>query len=84
MTKNSINKLKSLVDSILICLFCIDLQIDDWFTWQTMLIIKVCDQVNIGLFSENSSDKNKAIVADKNVQLFFAHPAKIIYLVLNG
>jgi len=49
-----------------------------------MLVIKVCDQGNIGFFSENSSDKNKAIAADKNVQLFFAHPAKSSYLVLNG
>jgi len=44
----------------------------------------ICDQGNIWFFSLKSSDKNKAIVTDKNVQLVFSHPAKGSYLVLNG
>jgi len=49
-----------------------------------MSAIKVCDQGNIWFFSEKSSEKNEAIAADKNVQLFFSHPGKSSYLVVNG
>ena len=80
----AIDKLKSLVDDIKICLFCTDLKTDDGSTCRPMSAIKVCDQGNIWFFSEKDSDKNKAIAADKNVQLFFSHPAKSSYLVVNG
>ena len=82
--KEAIDKLKSLVDDIMICLFCTDLKTDDGATCRPMTAIKVCDQGNIWFFSEKSSDKNKAIAADKNVQLFFSHPGKGSYLVVNG
>jgi general stress protein 26 len=70
--KESITKLKSLVDDIMVCLFCTDLKTDDGAT------------CNIWFFSEKNSDKNKAIAADKDVQLFFSHPGKSSYLVVNG
>ena len=82
--KEAIDKLKSLVDDIIVCLFCTNLKTDDGATCRPMSAIKVCDQGNIWFFSEKSSDKNKAIAADKNVQLFFSHPAKSIYLVVTG
>ena len=82
--KEAIDKLKSLVDDIMICLFCTDLKTDDGSTCCPMSALKVCDQGNIWFFSEKSSDKNKAILADKNVQLFFSHPGKGSYLVVNG
>ncbi len=82
--KEAIDKLKSLVEDITICLFCTDLKTDDGSTCRPMSAIKVCDQGNIWFFSEKDSDKNKAIVSDKNVQLFFSHPAKGSYLVVNG
>ena len=82
--KEAIDKLKNLVEEIMICLFCTDLKIDDGSTCRPMSAIKVCDQGNIWFFSEKNSDKNKAIAADKNVQLFFSHPAKNSYLVVNG
>ncbi len=82
--KEAIDKLKSIVDDIVICLFCTDLKIDDGSTCRPMSAIKVCDQGNIWFFSEKSSDKNKAIAVDKNVQLFFSHPAKSRYMVVNG
>jgi len=82
--KEVIDKLKSLVDDIKICLFCTDLKTDDGSTCRPMAAIKVCDQGNIWFFSEKDSDKNKAIAADKNVQLFFSHPAKGSFLVVNG
>jgi general stress protein 26 len=49
-----------------------------------MFATHVCDQGNIWFFSEKNSDKNLAIANDKNVQLFFSHPAKNIYLVVSG
>ena len=82
--KVAIDKLKNLVEEIMICLFCTDLKIDDGSTCRPMSAINVCDQGNIWFFSEKNSDKNKAIAADKNVQLFFSHPAKNSYLVVNG
>lgn len=82
--KEAIDKLKSLVNEIMICLFCTDLKTDDGSKCCPMTAIKVCDQGNVWFFSEKSSDKNKAILADKNVQLFFSHPGKGSYLVVNG
>lgn len=82
--KEAIDKLKSLVEDIMICLFCTDLKTDDGSTTRPMSAIKVCDQGNIWFFSEKDSDKNKAIANDKIVQLFFSHPAKGSYLVVNG
>ncbi len=82
--KEAINKLKSLVDDIMICLFCTNLKIDDGSTCSPMSAIKVCDEGSIWFFSEKSSDKNKDILTDKNVQLFFSHPGKNSYLVVNG
>ncbi len=82
--KEAIDKLKSLVNDIIVCLFCTDLKTSDGSTCRPMSAIKVCDQGNIWFFSEKNSDKNKAIEADKEVQLFFAHPGISSYLVVNG
>ena len=82
--KEAIDKLKSLVDDIMVCLFCTNLKTDDGSTCRPMSAIKVCDEGNIWFFSDKGSDKNKAITIDKNVQLFFSHPAKSSYLVVNG
>ena len=82
--KEAIDKLKSLVDDIIVFLLCTDLKTDDGAACRPMSAIKVCDQGNIWFFSEKSSDKNKAIAADKDVQLFFSHPGKSSYLVVNG
>jgi general stress protein 26 len=49
-----------------------------------MSAIKVCEEGNIWFFSERGSDKNKDIAADNNVQLFFSHPGKSRYLIVNG
>lgn len=84
INKEAIDKLKSLVDEIMVCLFCTDLKTDDGATCRPMTAIKVCDQGNIWFFSKKNSDKNKAIAADKEVQLFFSHPGKSSYLVVNG
>lgn len=80
----AVDKLKSLVDDIVVCLFCTNLKADDGATCRPMSAIKVCDQGNIWFFSEKKSDINKAIIADEKVQLFFSHPGKSSYLVVNG
>jgi general stress protein 26 len=82
--KEAIDKLKTLVDDIMVCLFCTNLKTDDGATCRPMTAIKVCDQGNIWFFSEKSSGINQAIASDKNVQLFFSHPEKNSYLVVNG
>ena len=45
--KEAIEKLKSLVDDIMICRFCTDLKTDDGATCRPMSAIKVCDEGNI-------------------------------------
>lgn len=82
--KEAIDKLKSLVDDIMICLFCTNLKTDDGATCRPMTAIKVCEQGNLWFYSEKESDKNNEIALNKNVQLFFSSPAKSSYLVVNG
>lgn len=80
----SINKLRELVEEINICLFCSNLKTDNGSTCRPMGAQKVCEQGNIWFFSEVNSDKNREIKQDKHVQLFFSHPSKSSYLVVNG
>jgi general stress protein 26 len=82
--KEAVEKLKSLVDDIMVCLFCTNLKTDDGAATRPMSAIKVCDQGNIWFFSEKNSDKNQAIEVDNKVQLFFSHPGKSRYLIVNG
>lgn len=82
--QESIDKLKELVKEIDICLFCTNLKTDDGSTCRPMSTQHVCDEGNLWFFSEANSDKNKEIKADKNVQLYYSHPGKSSYLVVNG
>jgi len=79
-----IKKLKQLVDDIDICLFCTDLKTDDGATCRPMSRQEVDEEGSIWFFSEINSDKNIAIQKDNAVQLFFSHPGKQSYLVVNG
>jgi general stress protein 26 len=83
-SKDAIDKLKILVEDIVICLFCSELKSKDGSKCRPMSAIEVCSKGNIWFFSEKDSDKNKSIERDKNVQLYFSHPAKNEYLVVNG
>lgn len=82
--KEGVDKLKELVSDINICLFCTNLKTDDGATCRPMAAQNVCDQGNVWFFSEKNSDKNKEIAENENVQLFFAHPGKSSYLIVNG
>ena len=80
----AIDKLKKLVSDIDICLFCTNLRTDDGATCRPMSTQHVCDQGNIWFFSEIDSEKNNEILQNKNVQLFYSHPDKHSYMVVNG
>lgn len=82
--QEGIKKLKALVAEITVCLFCTNLKTDEGSTCRPMGAQKVCDQGNIWFFSDVNSDKNREIQLDKHVQLFFAHPGKSSYLIVNG
>ena len=83
-TVEGIDKLKSLVKDITMCLFCTNIENNDGSTTRPMSAVHVCDQGNIWFFDQKNSDKNKEIVQDPRVQLFFAHPGKGSYMVVNG
>ncbi|MEO6695806.1 MAG: pyridoxamine 5'-phosphate oxidase family protein [Ignavibacteria bacterium] len=83
-TTEGIEKLKELVEEIDTCLFCTNLKIDDGSTCRPMSAQKVDDEANLWFFSEIDSDKNREIEKDRHVQLFFSHPGKNSYLVVNG
>lgn len=82
--KKAIEKLKKMVDEVVICLFCTDLKAENGTNCRPMSALKVCEHGNIWFFSEKNSEKNDAIAKDKNVHLFFSHPAKSMYLVVHG
>ncbi|WP_309609955.1 pyridoxamine 5'-phosphate oxidase family protein [Flavobacterium sp.] len=79
-----VKKLIELVDNITICFFCTDLKAGDGATATPMSAQKVDEEGNIWFFSGKDSDKNKEISKDKDVQLFFSHPGKSSYVVVNG
>ena len=79
-----IKKLKGLVEDIDICLFCTNLKTDDGSTARPMSTQDVDDDGNLWFFSDINSDKNKEIRGNKNVQLFYSHPGKSSYIVVNG
>jgi general stress protein 26 len=82
--KSSIKKLKELVDAINICLFCTDLKNDDGATARPMTTLDTDAEGNLWFFSAVLSDKNRVIKADSQVQLYFAHPPKGNYMIVNG
>ncbi len=83
-SKEGVKKLKELVDEITICLFCTNLKTGDGATSRPMAAQKVDEDGNLWFFSEVQSDKNREIKVDNRVQLFFAHPGKSSYMVING
>ena len=79
-----IEKLKELVKDIDICLFCTNLKTGDGATTRPMGTQEVDTEGNLWFFSDVNSDKNREIKIDKRVQLFYSHPSKSSYLVVNG
>lgn len=82
--EEAILKLRELAEAIDICMFSTNLKTDDGASCRPMSTQKVCDEGNIWFFSNADSDKNKEIEQDKNVQLFYSHPGKDSFLIVNG
>lgn len=82
--KEAIQKLKSLIDEIKVCLFSTQVSTDDGSTCRPMSALEVSEDGNIWFFSEKTSEKNRDIASDNKVRLYFSHPAKNSYLVVNG
>ncbi len=82
--KDAVKKLQELTEDINIAMFCTNLKTDDGSTCRPMGTQKVDEEGNIWFFSEKNSEKNSEILSDNRVQLFYAHPGKNSYAVVNG
>jgi len=82
--QNAVKKLRELAKDIDMCLFSTNLKRDDGATCRPMSTQQVDDNGDIWFFSGKDTDKNHEIVADRHVQLFYAHPGKNSYMVVNG
>jgi general stress protein 26 len=83
--EEAINKMKDLAEDINICLFRTEMQGNDAMSYRPMSTKKVDEEGNIWFFSGRNSDKNKAISrGDDGVQLLYAHPGKISFLIVTG
>jgi general stress protein 26 len=80
----AIDKIKEIVNAIDICLFCTNLKENDGLTTRPMSTQHVDEYGNLWFFSNKNSDKNHEINNDSKVQLFYSHPSKSSYMVLNG
>ncbi|MEO6316362.1 MAG: pyridoxamine 5'-phosphate oxidase family protein [Chitinophagaceae bacterium] len=82
--QDAVKKLKELADDINMCLFCTNLTRDDGSTCRPMATQQVDEKGDIWFFSGKDSDKNREIKENNNVQLFYSHPSKNSYMVVNG
>ncbi len=82
--QDALKKLKDLVSDIDMCLFCTNLKTGDGSTCRPMSTAQVDDNGDIWFMSPRDSDKNREIEMDDKVQLFYSHPGKSSYLVVNG
>jgi general stress protein 26 len=82
--QTGIKKLQDLVEEIETCLFCTDLKTGDGSTCRPMQAAEVDEKGDLWFFSDINSEKNKQIEANREVRLFFSHPGKSSYLVING
>ncbi len=82
--QEAVKKLKELAEDIDICLFCTNLKTDDGSTCRPMSTAQVDDNGDIWFMSAKDSDKNRDIKKDNKVQLFYSHPGKSSFVVVNG
>ena len=81
--QEGINKLKDLIKSETICLFCTELMKKPIVT-RPMSTLRVDDEGNIWFMSSKKSDKNLEIAHDNSVQLFYSNPGDMEYLSVLG
>jgi general stress protein 26 len=82
--KEGIIKLKKMVDDVKYCFFSTDLKNENETTSTVMTAQFVDDEGNIWFFSGIDSDRNRDIIANKKVQLYFSCPEKNTYLTVIG
>lgn len=82
--RERIEKLKSLVKDIDICLFCTNPKIGDGATTRPMSAQEVDGEDNLWFFSDIDSDKSKEVKMNKKVQLFFLNIQKIVIWLLTA
>jgi general stress protein 26 len=81
--KESIDKLKSLVNNIKVAVFCTELSKTPIHS-RPMSVQEVDDQGNLWFISSKTSNKNFEIEKDNQVQLFFSNVGNSQYLSLYG
>ena len=82
--KKGIKKLRELVEEIKVCLFSTSVHQNEWGAVRPMTALEIDDQGNIWFLSDIDSVKNCDIQKNNMVQLYFAHPGKNSYLIVNG
>ena len=82
--KEGILKLKKMVDDVKFCFFCTDLKDKNGAISTVMTAQDVDDDGNIWFFSGLDSDRNRDIIANKKVQLYFSAPEKNSFLSVNS
>ena len=82
--QEAIDKVKQLAKDIDICLFCTNIKVDEGESARPMSTQDADEEGNLWFFSDKNSIKNKEIENDKNVRLYYSHPSKSSYMVLNG
>jgi general stress protein 26 len=81
--RESIEKMKELVDHNAVCLFTTNLTEAPFHT-RPMSTQQVDDQGNFWFFSGEESNKNLEIKEDARVQLFFSNPGKSEFMTVHG
>ncbi len=82
--KAAIRKLQDLATEVNICLFCAGSGSDENEGCRPMSTSGVDEEGTIWFMSDRNSEKNREIMADPYVKLYFSHPGKNIYLVVSG
>lgn len=81
--KESIKKIKELVDHTSICLFTTNFS-DTPLQTRPMATQEVDDEGNFWFLSDEDSNKNLQISEDSRVQLFYSNPSKYEFMTVYG
>ncbi|MEO6490426.1 MAG: pyridoxamine 5'-phosphate oxidase family protein [Ferruginibacter sp.] len=80
----AIKKIKELTNEINICLFCTDIQNHKGATARPMATQQSERDNYLWFISDRNSDKNKEVISDNKVQLFYSDSNKSSFITING